>query len=148
MFAVPQSKIAQIIPLIKLMLEEGNLLQRTTVEYDLARLLQGYVEQNIDAYVDSLEDPKRVVIFGRGQGVVTNEKIIRIYFMYATPELRNEETRELFRVLIDYYCKQHPWDALLASDWQFGGCQMGTGAFLRFLGFERQEVVYCKLKPR
>lgn len=142
---LPQSATGKLLPLIDKMLVEANLTERSNSVHCHAKLIEGYARKNMDAYVDDLEDPKRVIVFGRMAGIVTAESQIGILWIYALPELRNEETREMFKAMIAGYVQAHPANAIFASDWQYKGAQMGTGAFLRSLGFERQEAIYVRV---
>lgn len=145
---LPANDIPKLEKLMAAMIAEGNLQERSSVEHCKVKLLEGYGYRNMDTYVDDLSDPKRVIIFGRMNGIVTKEKINSILWIYAVPELRNKETREMFKSQIEAYENFHPCDAWIASDWQWQGADTGAGAFLRWLGFVPQELVYAKLTTK
>ena len=143
---IPQSLVGNLAPVIGSMLKEANLTERSSVEHCLARILEGYAKREMDAYADDPVNPKHVIIFGKARGVVTKEELTTIFWIYSVPQHRGDpESLAMFQRMIENYSTMFHADAILASDWMFGGCQMGTGKFWRQLGFERQETVYVKL---
>jgi hypothetical protein len=144
MIPLPQSKLTAIAPLIRAFIGESSCAERTTVEHCLERLAQGYITQSMDAYVDNVESPRQVIIFGRYPGFATKEELIYINFVYSLEEDRlKPETAAAFKNVIEKYCEVHRRDAIVASSWEYRGSR-GIGSFWRSLGFERQEVVYVK----
>lgn len=149
MIPFPQANVPKLIPLFEAMIAESNLQGRSSQEHCLRRLYEGYGTRNMDVYVDDPEDPKRVIIFGKFPGIVTNEQLGVVLFLYAVPELRGDPaTGAMLEEQIKQYMGFFNVDAVLASDWVYKGCQMGTGAFLRKIGFERQEVTYALLNSK
>jgi hypothetical protein len=144
---IPQSMVGCLTGVIGAMLKEANLGERSSVEHCIARILEGYAKREMDAYADDPANPKHVLIMGKCRGIVTKEEITTILWIYSVPEERgSEESLAAFRNMIDNYSTMFHADAILGSDFQFRGCRMGTAAFWRSLGFERQETVYVKLK--
>lgn len=144
MIPLPQSQITKIEPLIEAFIDEGNCRSRTTAKHCLERIAQGYLCRTMDAYVDSVESPRRVAVFGRYPSVALQEDLIVVHFVYAVPEDRTKpEMLAAFRELFTRYAQVHPADAMVGSSWVYGG-RRGIDAFWRHLGFERQEVVFVK----
>jgi hypothetical protein len=144
MTPLPQSKLRNIAPLIEAFIRESSCSDRTSVEHCLERLAQGYLCQNMDAYVDDPDAPRKVIIFGRYPGLAVKEELICINFVYAVEEDRlKPETVAAFREVIEKYAEAHPRDSILASSWVYRGSR-GIDAFWRHLGFEKQEVIYVK----
>jgi len=130
------------------MLVEGRMTDRSSVEHCQTKLLEGYGYRNMDAYVDDINAPRRVVIFGRMHGITTKEKQNAVLWLYASPDFRGEDAFTMFKEMIESYEKVYPCDAWIASDWIFRGANLGMKFFLRRLGFEPQETVYCKLTAK
>ncbi len=129
------------------MLKEANLEKRSSVEHCLARIIEGYAKREMDAYADDPLNPKHVIIFGKCRGIVTKEEITTILWIYSVPEERGTpESLAAFKRQIDNYSELFHADVVMGSDWQYLGCKMGTAAFWRSMGFERQETVYVRLK--
>jgi len=142
---LPQTDIEKLKPLIAAMLEEGNMGDRSSVEHCTVKLLEGYGYRNMDAYVDDLDNPTRVVVFGRMNGIVTKEKQVALLWVFATKDRRGEETFLMLKEMVESYVKIHTCDAIIASEWVYRGASTGMQVFLRRMGFEIQERVYCKL---
>lgn len=141
---LPQTKLRNIAPLLAALISESHCEERTTVEYCLEKLAQGYITQTMDAYVDSVESPRQMIVFGRYPGLATKEELIYVNCIYSVPEDRlKPETAAAFKNVIEKYCEAHRRDAIIASSWEYRDSR-GIGQFWRNLGFERQEVVYVK----
>jgi hypothetical protein len=148
---LPQTKAGNLLPIFEAMVKEGNLQDRSSGQHCLARLLLGYQQGGMDAYVDDSDHPKHVIVFGKFPGIVTAEKLGVVLFAYSVPEERGSAaSMGAFREQIDAYAAVAQVDAVLASDWRFGGCNLGTGHFLKSIGFEIQENTFVKIfkKPQ
>lgn len=144
MIPLPQSKVQKIKPLVEAFIRESKCEDRTTAAHCLERLAQGYLTKTMDAYVDNVEDPRRVVVFGRYPSMPFKEDLIVINFIYAVEEDRlKPETMAAFKEILEKYPQVHSADAMLASSWVYKGSR-GIDAFWRHLGFERQEIIYVK----
>lgn len=134
------------MPIFEAMIAESALSSRSSPSHCMAKLFEGYAGRRMDVFVDDLDDIKHVIIFGKFPGIVTNENLAVILFFYSVKTHRGTpESMNAFAQQIENYSKFWPVDAILASDWQFRGTQLGVGAFLRACGFERQETTYVKL---
>lgn len=143
---LPQTKVGNLLPIFNSMVKEANLEERSSGQHCLARLIHGYSLQGMDAYVDDTDNPKHVIIFGKFPGIVTNEMLGVVLFIYSIPEDRGSaESLAAFREQIDAYAQASQVDSLLGSDWQFRGTAMGVGKFWRECGFERQETTYVRV---
>ncbi len=147
MTPLPQEKVPGLMPIFESMISEANLSGRSSPSHCMAKLYEGYAGKRMDVFVDDLEDIKHVIIFGRFPGIVTNENLAVVLFIYSVPGVHRgtPESTNAFAQKIEDYSKFWGVDAVLASDWQWRGTQMGVGAFLRRCGFERQETTYAKL---
>jgi len=144
MIPLPQSKLTAVAPIIEQVIVEMNCSHRTDLTYCMERLAQGYITQSLDAYVDNVESPRHLAIFGRYPGFFTKEENIYAHLVYAPSEDRvKSDVIAAFKHLIAKYCEVHRRDAIVASSWEYRGSR-GIGSFWRSLGFERQEVVYVK----
>lgn len=145
MIPLPQSKVGNLLSIFDAMVAEANLQDRSSGQHCLAKLIYGYSQGGMDAYVDDTDAPKHVIIFGKFPGIVTNEKLGVVLFIYSIPAERGTpDSLAAFKEQLDDYMKLSQVDAILGSDWQYRGCQMGVGKFWRESGFERQETVYVK----
>lgn len=148
MIPFPQSNVPLLMPIFEAMVREAKLEGRSDAQHCMAKLYEGYAGRNMDVYVDDVEDPKRVIIFGTFPGIVTKEKLLVVLFIYATPELRGEvETHAMFEKKIKEHLAFLGCDCVLASDWQLDGCQLGAGALYRKMGMKRQETTYVFMNP-
>lgn len=144
MTPLPQTKIAKIKPLVEAFIKESNCDGRTTAAHCLERLAQGYLTKSMDAYVDDVEAPRKIIVFGRYPSLPFKEDLIVVNFIYAVEEDRlKPETLASFKEILEKYPQVHQADAMLASSWVYKNSR-GIDAFWRHLGFERQEIIYVK----
>jgi hypothetical protein len=144
---IPQSLAANLTKVMTAFVSESRCEGRTDADYCISRLLKGYADRSMDAYADDPVEPKHVIVFSKNQGIVTNEKIVAVQWVYSIPEERgSEESMAAFANMIENYSTMFGADATIASDWVFRGCKTGAAALWKSLGFERQEIVYVKLK--
>lgn len=144
MIPLPQTKVQKIKPLVEAFIRESNCEDRTTATHCLERLAQGYLMKTMDAYVDNVESPRQVIVFGRYPGMALKEDLIVVNFVYSVEEDRlKPETMAAFKEILGKYPQVHSADAILASSWVYKNSR-GIDAFWRHLGFERQEIIYVK----
>lgn len=144
MIPLPQTQIPKIKPLVEAFIAESACVGRTTAAHCLEKIAQGYLTKSMDVYVDNVDSPRRVVVFGRYPGLALKEDLIVVNFIYAVEEDRlKPETLSAFREILEKYPQVHQADAMLASSWVYRNSR-GIDAFWRHLGFEKQEVIYVK----
>lgn len=143
---LPESKIPNLSRIFASMLSEANLERRTDVTKCIETLKNGFKTRTMDAYVDNPEDPKHVLILGKYPGIATAEKLVIVNFIYSVPEERgNPDAEKAFFRTIENYAAIFGADAILASSWCYKGSRR-IDAFWVKNGFEKQEIVYVKLK--
>lgn len=144
MIPLPQTKIHKVQPLVEAFIRESHCSDRTTAQHCLGKLAQGYLTKSMDAYVDDVEAPRKIIVFGRYPSLPFKEDLIVVNFIYAVEEDRlKPETLAAFKEILEKYPQVHQADAMLASSWVYKNSR-GIDAFWRHLGFERQEVIYVK----
>lgn len=144
MIPLPQTKVQKIKPLVEAFIRESKCEDRTTAQHCLEKLAQGYLTKTMDAYVDSVDSPRRMIVFGRYPGLLFPGDMIVVHCIYAPEEDRGkEEVLAAFKEILAKYPQVHSADRILASSWVYKNSR-GIDAFWRSLGFERQEVIYVK----
>ncbi len=144
MIPLPQNKIGNTRKLFKKAIKRMKVVGRIKAKSAVERLENGYNARIMDAYVDDVDKPTRMIVFSRMPAVVTDELLAIVQFIWAPPKDRKDEkVQNEFKEQIDAYALLFKHHSLVASSWVFRGSK-ASDAFWKNQGFELQERVWVK----
>jgi hypothetical protein len=148
MTPLPQNKIQNLRSLLERAIPDMHAEERISVDDAITNLRHGYNMRIMDAYVDSVDAPTRIIVFSRMPSFATNELYALVQFMWAPPEQRGDEAvQKEFEEQIEAYSGLFLNHASVGSSWVFRGSHP-SGQFWKKNGYELQEEIWVKFPEK
>lgn len=140
---LPESKLESLKPLLEEIIVQREWKSRTVDEM-FETILLGYSFRNMDAYVDSLDNPRILLIFSNYPSFWRDENVCQVVMLYVGPESRgSKETNRSLSVFIENYAKIKGASVVAGSN-RLGHNQNKAAKFWEKAGFKAEETLYMK----